>query len=858
MENRQQQGASHLPHLVDAREHPQYDLGRKSPQTKQRVLGTRSNAISSAPPLPAVLTSRDMTVEARSKLRKEQQVQIKAKHKAQLEMEHQRRLEQLDRRAQKLLEQRRHLACQSQGRLWLKVVAVIVITSTWQRRLAAEKKRKSVEFRQVSAVCLIQRVWRRKVHLSNSKAMLQIILKTRQILWSLTFKLMCKNKAKAGGVLRRFLVDYFNGSSETGNFRVMMARWRWRVIHAQRASNRARMVALSLLWDNADRERQRTEKLQLQQNKTVLVTTSSGGAQAADFGADTSAQLATTRRLLRTGIQEESLDEMEQQLSVMQTMLTPIEFQRMQHHAHHVVRIPKSIKAKLLTQYLAAKRAENIQAVQQYAAHVASNTSSRQVQVSDARAIVQNGAWGTMIGGSPAELDPKSKVTYPVFTLYSKNMGGEMRKLIHEGIAMTLEQDPEQRRLVETQRQDIMAGRVGAVRAAAEALIFELGSLGSRASDDGEANATSIATSLKGKVDRVQSNLAILKKLSVEFEDKTKNIEKVTQAQRNLMFEYYWKLQVRELAGKGANVWLSQMTTWFPRMEYLSSHASALAPAGYATHPIEKVKAPMKVNDRFTPKSSKRARSIVFDEQGDLQPADLGQMMEYIMKRNKAAKFWKQTETTRGGRKVITSITCHLHNELVVHMSFCPHIPEDGPKDGDVSASPMTPSTPNSPAFGMNRGLRAKRRQASLKAKKVMRKSKRDDLLAKVKMAAEEATKIEQEELRKLILDAKESGKEQEIARAAGLQVTKFIQRISIFPLNEPAPLGAWSESKHKLFEQITLHARQTWMSYFDKVYQTPCNACKKILAKTADDSTYVPPAFRDYSTGLAYHSNCM
>ncbi|RLO09915.1 hypothetical protein DYB28_007797, partial [Aphanomyces astaci] len=443
MENRQQQGASHLPHLVDAREHPQYDLGRKSPQTKQRVLGTRSNAISSAPPLPAVLTSRDMTVEARSKLRKEQQVQIKAKHKAQLEMEHQRRLEQLDRRAQKLLEQRRHLACQSQGRLWLKVVAVIVITSTWQRRLAAEKKRKSVEFRQVSAVCLIQRVWRRKVHLSNSKAMLQIILKTRQILWSLTFKLMCKNKAKAGGVLRRFLVDYFNGSSETGNFRVMMARWRWRVIHAQRASNRARMVALSLLWDNADRERQRTEKLQLQQNKTVLVTTSSGGAQAADFGADTSAQLATTRRLLRTGIQEESLDEMEQQLSVMQTMLTPIERWGYGY----------SIKAKLLTQYLAAKRAENIQAMQEYAAHVASNTSSRQVQVSDARAIVQNGAWGTMIGGSPAELDPKSKLTYPVFTLYSKNMGGEMRKLIHEGIAMTLEQDPEQRRLVETQRQ---------------------------------------------------------------------------------------------------------------------------------------------------------------------------------------------------------------------------------------------------------------------------------------------------------------------------------------------------------------------------------------------------------------------
>ncbi|KAF0690535.1 Aste57867_18084 [Aphanomyces stellatus] len=423
---------------------------------------------------------------------------------------------------------------------------------------------------------------------------------------------------------------------------------------------------------------------------------------------------------------------------------------------------------------------------------------------------------------------------------------------------------------------DIMAGRVGALRSATESLILELGTMGNRSSDDGgEASATSIAASLKIKVDRVQNNLNILRKLSTEFEEKTKNIEKVSQAQRNLMFEYYWKLQVREMAGKGANVWLSQMTQWFPRMEYIATHASSLAGGVHHVVP-DKMKAPMKVNERFMPKSSKRARSLVFDEQGDVQPADLGQMMEYVMKRSKATKFWKQTETTRGGRKVITAISCQLNNEIVVHMTFCPHIPEDGPNgEAGVSASPMTPSTPNSPAFGMNRGLRAKR-QASLKAKKIIKKTKRDDLLAKVKMAAEEATKIEQEELRKLILDAKESGKDQEIARAAGTQVTKYIQRISVFPLNENAPLGAWSESKHKLFEQITLHARQaltylrvhypdtcfyhffTWMSYYDKVYQTPCSACKKILAKTADDSTYVPPAFRDYSTGLPFHSNCM
>ncbi|RHY29876.1 hypothetical protein DYB32_004778 [Aphanomyces invadans] len=338
----------------------------------------------------------------RSRQRQAQHIQTMAKYKAQLEMEHERRIDQLDRRAQKLKEQRRRLACQSQGRLWLQVIVAVVIATTWRRRMEVEKSRKSIEFRQITAVCLIQRVWRRKVHLSNSKAMLQIILKTRQILWSLTFK-----KAKAGSVLRRFLVDYFNGSSETGNFRVMMARWRWRVIHAQRAS----------------KERQRTEKLHLQQSKTVVVMP--GNSQAAD--ATENGHLSITRRILRVGIQEESLTEMEQQLSLMQTMLTPIEFQRMQHHAYHVVRIPK-----------------------------------RQVQVNDARTIVQNGAWGTLMGGPTGILDPKAKLGYPVFTLYSKNTSEEIRKLIQEGIALTLEQDPEQRRLVETQRQGASVAAEGA------------------------------------------------------------------------------------------------------------------------------------------------------------------------------------------------------------------------------------------------------------------------------------------------------------------------------------------------------------------------------------------------------------
>ncbi|KDO34111.1 hypothetical protein SPRG_01382 [Saprolegnia parasitica CBS 223.65] len=421
---------------------------------------------------------------------------------------------------------------------------------------------------------------------------------------------------------------------------------------------------------------------------------------------------------------------------------------------------------------------------------------------------------------------------------------------------------------------DILGGRVGALRAATEALMVELSSLhggGSGAKDEDPASLSVATTTLKNRLDRVQTNLNVLRKFSPEFEDKTKNIDAVSQTQRNLMLEYYWKTQIHEMAGKGANVWLAQMTEWFPRMEYVAAPGASLQPGGGHT---EKVKAVMTVNERFVPKPTKRARMLVFDEQGDVQPVDLNEMMDYIMRRNKSIKFWKHTETTRGGRRVIKSISCEVNKEMMVYMSFCPAIPEGGPNgESGVAASPMTPSTPNSPAYHRSRATRA----AKLKAKKIVaKKPRRDDMMTKAKMAAEEATKIEQEELRKLIIDAKETGKEQELAKAAGLQVTKYIDRVSILPPNEDAPLGAWSSSKHGVFEQITLHARKalhyfrvhhpetsfyhffSWLANYEKLYNTPCMACKKILAKNASDSAFVPPTFRDYATGLPYHTSCI
>jgi hypothetical protein len=97
---------------------------------------------------------------------------------------------------------------------------------------------------------------------------------------------------------------------------------------------------------------------------------------------------------------------------------------------------------------------------------------------------------------------------------------------------------------------DILGGRVGALRAATEALILELSTIHGRiASDDAapDANAiTTVTATLRNRLDRVQTNLNVLRKFSPEFEDKTKNVDKVSQAQRNLMLEYHWKSQVRK------------------------------------------------------------------------------------------------------------------------------------------------------------------------------------------------------------------------------------------------------------------------------------------------------------------------
>jgi hypothetical protein len=254
----------------------------------------------------------------------------------------------------------------------------------------------------------------------------------------------------------------------------------------------------------------------------------------------------------------------------------------------------------------------------------------------------------------------------------------------------------------------------------------------------------------------------------------------------------------------------------------------------------------------------------------------LNEMMDYMMAKNRKLKFFKQAETTRGGRRVIRAIRCEVNKEVTVHVSFNPPVPESGPNgETGVAASPMTPSTPTSPAFTGGR-LRSTRNKHKKQQQQQLVKKKKGDMLTKAKLAAEEATKMEMEELKLRIAESREASREQELSRAAGVQVSKYMQRVSVLAFNEPAPLGAWSESSQQLFQLVTLHARNaleyfrrqhpetsfyhlfTWLAFYDKVYQTPCSLCKKLLAKENDDAPFLPPSFRDYSSGQAFHARCL
>jgi hypothetical protein len=222
---------------------------------------------------------------------------------------------------------------------------------------------------------------------------------------------------------------------------------------------------------------------------------------------------------------------------------------------------------------------------------------------------------------------------------------------------------------------DILLGRVGVLRSTAESIILELCEAQAKLEPgQSAANDDALRLAIKNKLERVQTNLKLLRKLVPEFDGKTKPIESVNQTHRNLMLEYHWKNQVQDMGSKAQAVYLEQLGGAFPRLEMLGD-----------------VRCPSTPSSLFVPKSHKRGR--VFDPYGEKQPATLNEMMDYMMAKNRKLKFFKHAETTRGGRRVIKSIKCEINKE-VFHSTFCPRQPSF-----HVTRMESSHASPSSPAL---------------------------------------------------------------------------------------------------------------------------------------------------------------
>ncbi|DAZ97092.1 TPA: hypothetical protein N0F65_001276, partial [Lagenidium giganteum] len=339
---------------------------------------------------------------------------------------------------------------------WLVVVISFSIAVKWRQAMHRMKHLLLAERMQTKAACTIQRIYRRWKWQHASKHTIVVYTWLRKCLWKLLLRLRIRRKIKHANLLRRFMLDHLTESRETRNFNRMMVRWRSNVIHSQRLGmnfvqcTHARMYALSLWFDTLDHERQRQER-QLHERANVT------DEKEAEWNA-----MIHNRKLTRgaspakkddsdAGATKYMIDQMDERLTSMQQLMTPIELQRLHHKSYHIVRIPKAIKHKLLQEFLRAGRQEYIHALSRYHEQVLCATYSREVKLDDARAIVQNAAtWDALL--STGQIGP-ARVQPPVFKLYSgERMRRQMEELVFRGVQLTLESDVEQRVLVERQK----------------------------------------------------------------------------------------------------------------------------------------------------------------------------------------------------------------------------------------------------------------------------------------------------------------------------------------------------------------------------------------------------------------------
>ncbi|ETN09481.1 hypothetical protein PPTG_11870 [Phytophthora nicotianae INRA-310] len=245
---------------------------------------------------------------------------------------------------------------------WLHVVSFAAISHHWHQELVQTKNLMAMAKVEGVAACIIQKIWRKWKWQHASKHTVVVYTWLRKCLWKLLLRVRCRRKARNAALLRLFMQDQYSQSHAKKNFTRVMIQWRGKVIRAQKAGmsfincNRARLQALSIWWENVDHERQRTERQHnMDERRLTARKDSSSGSAPGSAGAHRS----------RAG-SVAILGGMDEKLANMQMLITPVELQRLQQTSAQVVKIPKSIKWQLLTEFLTESRKEFRRKLQAY------------------------------------------------------------------------------------------------------------------------------------------------------------------------------------------------------------------------------------------------------------------------------------------------------------------------------------------------------------------------------------------------------------------------------------------------------------------------------------------------------------
>lgn len=340
-------------------------------------------------------------------------------------------------------------------KIWLHVASLAVVSHRWHEQLVQSNDAKVKAKLRSIAASTIQRIWRKWKWQCASQHTVIVYTWLRKCLWKKLLELRCRRKARQVTLLLQFILDHCHVSRARRNINRLMLQWRRKVICAQRVSrsfvvcNRARLQALSIWFDNIDHERLRFDRQVNNEERRLTGRRDSINSNFASAPGSAGAHRSRTSSILAVG-------GMDEKRMNMQMLVTPIELQRLQQTSVQIVKIPKSIKWQLLTEFLAESRKQFQQQQRAYQEKIRCAVYAREVKLEEARAIVQGSmSWDKASDANISSSRSTSKaIQPPSFFLYSDSNGAKrMEDVVRRGVQLTLDADPELRALIARQQE---------------------------------------------------------------------------------------------------------------------------------------------------------------------------------------------------------------------------------------------------------------------------------------------------------------------------------------------------------------------------------------------------------------------